>query len=174
MWITSIYIRNIGWLFFTLFSLTITESGVDGKIKLAPLYSEGVEWFLFLSLAKTNHQMIPFFSCIDEYGWFGSLCLCVWWWTPCMCVSKFTSESKIYSVHEIQLSGNRVHYPQNTDSELLQTKRICAQTHHSQKVCIESFASSFVKLSSLLVTWHRLFIVCMVSDAYANINIKNQ
>lgn len=49
---------------------------MDGKIKLARLYSEGVEWFLFLSLAKTNHQMIPFFSCIDEYGWFASLCVC--------------------------------------------------------------------------------------------------
>lgn len=134
---------------------------MDGKIKLARLYSEGVEWFLFLSLAKTNHQMIPFFSCIDEYGWFGSLCLYVRWLTPCMCVSKFTSESKIYSVHEIQLSGNRVHYPQNTDSELLQTKRICAQTlHHSQSVyrkfCIK-FRETIFTFSDLTPSIHCMY-----------------
>lgn len=55
---------------------------------------------------------------------------------PCMCVSKFTSESKIYSVHEIQLSGNRVHYPQNTDSELLRQNVSVHRLSTTHKKCV--------------------------------------
>lgn len=68
---------------------------MDGKIKLAPLYSEGVEWFLFLSLAKTNHQMLPFLAVsMSTVGLV--LCVCVCGGERRVCVSQNSQVNQRY------------------------------------------------------------------------------
>lgn len=80
-----------------------------------------------------------------------------------VCVSKF--ESKLYHqwgyIQRIETSWVEIHYPPIVSTGFESRQNV--QRHSNHKKCTQTFASSFVKLSSLLVTWHRLSIVFIQS-----------